>query len=57
MRRGEGVRRRKADLVLSDLEKNHFFVNAEIFGIQIRRKKGVNYDKVEVATKQRKSNI
>ena len=43
-----------------DLEKEHFFVNSEILGIQIWRKekkKRVNYDKFEVATKQRKSSI
>ena len=34
--------------------KKHFFVNSEILGIQIWRKKLVNYDKFEIATRQRK---
>ena len=39
------------------LGKKHFFVNSEIWGMQIWRKKRVNYDKFEIATKQRISNI
>ena len=38
------------------LEKNIFFLNSEILGIQIWRKKRVNYDKFEIATKLNKSN-
>ena len=49
---GSGVSRSPADLELFI-----FFINSETFGMQILRKKPVNYDKFEIATKQRKSNI
>ena len=39
------------------LGKKHFFVNSEILEIQIWRKKSVNDDKFEIATRERKSNI
>ena len=38
-------------VVVVRLGKNHFFVNSEILGIKICRKKRVNYDKFEIATK------
>ena len=42
----------------SDLEnKTKNFVNSEILGIQIWRKKCVNYDKFTIVTKQSKSSI
>ena len=34
----------------SDLGKKHFFVNSAILGVQIWRKKCVNYNKFEIAT-------
>ena len=37
--------------------KKPFFFYSTILGMQIWRKKHVNYDKFEIATKQRKSNI
>ena len=41
-----------------DYKKKTFFVNSEIFGIQIwHGKKRINYDKFEIATKQRRLNI
>ena len=39
------------------LGKKHFFVNSEIWGMQIQRKKRVNYDKFEIMTRHCKSNI
>ena len=44
-------------LIPPDLEKTIFFVNSEILGLQIWRKKRTNYDKFEIAYKQHKSNI
>ena len=39
------------------LGRKHFFVNSVTLGVQIWRNKHVNYNKLKIATKQRKSNI
>ena len=37
--------------------KKTFFMNSDNLGMQIWQKKCINYDKFEIVTKQRKSNI
>ena len=44
--------------ILVRLGKQHFLVNSEILGMQIKQeKKHVNHDKFEIVTKQLKLNI